>query len=630
MADNTLNVILRLRYDTYTNWMNSDTIVQAGEAAVAAFPNSNPFLPPTSVGIKIGDGRHYFDELPWIQAVAADVYSWAKSINKPTYSANEITGLAEYIAAHSGGGSGGSAGSGSYQIIYDETSQKYILQQWDESTQEWTNTSSEIALGGILNRLDTIERWANGEKTNLGNIYDPISSIVYDEVINYINRLDVNDAAVAHQFVTQVQQVDGKIRITRSIISAADITAGTLSTERGGTGLNRVDEDELLVGSGSGAITTRTFVTDFEGASRSSFATVGAIIDYIAVMTAGLTGAMHFVGEATIPIAVGDNSRADPQIIGYNFREARLGDVILANGAQEFVWTGSNWRLLGDEGSYAIKGSITNADIAEEANIAQSKIDGLTDSLNEKVDKVEGKALSSNDFSDEYKQKLDDIEDNAQENVIEHVFLNDEEITPSTVSGLAKSVDLHFNGMSVEQGEKLDGIEAGAQVNTIEHIKVNGTEVPPDNTKTVNLQFVEYTQEEKDKLATIAEGAQVNKIEKILVDGTEQEPDEEGVVSITSDPHTEHINKIEQIYINGTEYPPDNTKAVRITLDQAALNLNVLEGARYPNGNSYTDIDVTNKKLELSHIAATGNVAHLLQTQDTYIILNCGSSTTVI
>jgi hypothetical protein len=52
-------------------------------------------LPPVAVGIKIGDGRSYFDELPWIQAIASDVYSWAKSSTPP--SADTIPGLAQYI-----------------------------------------------------------------------------------------------------------------------------------------------------------------------------------------------------------------------------------------------------------------------------------------------------------------------------------------------------------------------------------------------------------------------------------------------------------------------------------------------------------------------------------------------------
>jgi len=74
----------------------------------------------------------------------------------------------------------------------------------------------------------------------------------------------------------------------------------------------------------------------------------------------------------------------------------------------------------------------------------------LSETFDNKVDKVEGKQLSTNDYSAEDKDKLDNIEEGAQVNIIEHIFLNDEEIYPSTVSGQPKSVDLHFNGMTVE------------------------------------------------------------------------------------------------------------------------------------------------------------------------------------
>ena len=55
--------------------MNSDVILKVGEAAVASFPrdrvidglsNSTPENTPPAIGIKIGDGIHYFYELPWI------------------------------------------------------------------------------------------------------------------------------------------------------------------------------------------------------------------------------------------------------------------------------------------------------------------------------------------------------------------------------------------------------------------------------------------------------------------------------------------------------------------------------------------------------------------------------------
>lgn len=606
MADNTLDVRVKLRYDTFAHWMNSSLILLPGEIAIAYFPNSQsiantnitPDDTPPAVGIKIGDGYSYFYELPWLQAVAGDVYAWAKTATKPTYTANEISGLNTYIDSYIGGGAAGGSGGNTYQIVWDSVSQKYILQYYDEDDEEWKNTTSQIDFSEVLTRINNIERWANGEKNGLGNIDLPITALIYDEVLGYMNKLDAPDSAVAHQFVTQVQQIDGKIYVSRSIISASDITSGTLETAYGGTGLSRVEDNELLIGSNSGNITTRTFVTTFDGANRTDFATVGAILDYVTQMTAGLTGAMHFAGEATVPIDLSVNRRINPQIPDYDFAHAQPGDVILANNAQEYVWTGTEWRLLGDEGSYAIKGSITNADIAEEADIAQDKIAGLVSDLEDKVDKVEGKDLSTNDFDDEYKFKLDHIEDNAQANVIEHIFVNENEILPRTIDGNTKSIQLNIPNFTENDIERL----AHAEENVIEHIYVNNTEIDPTtvdgNPKSVNIIYNPYTQQDEDKLAAIEAEAQVNKVETITV--------------------------------NGTTFRPNAEKNVNITLNQQMLNLDVVAGARVPGvtAGSYEDIDITaaTKQLELARIAKTGMVHDLLQQANTYIILDCGTS----
>mgnify|MGYP007013869415 CR=1 FL=1 len=122
--------------------------------------------------------------------------------------------------------------------------------------------------------------------------------------------LDYNDSPVAHQFVTAVSENNGKISVLRSGISASDIETGILETARGGTGLGRVEDDEVLVGTDEGTITTKKFVTEIDSSHRSAFATVGAIKDYVDEKTEGLTGAMHFVGEATVLIT--PNSRTNP------------------------------------------------------------------------------------------------------------------------------------------------------------------------------------------------------------------------------------------------------------------------------------------------------------------------------
>lgn len=630
MAEHVLAANVLLRYDTYSNWMNSDVILKQGEAAVAIFPSQDILL--TKVGIKIGNGNSYFYQLPWIQAVAADVYNWAKSSTKPSYSADEIDGLAQYIEQHGGGSGGGSGASSSYRIIYNNTNNKYILQYYNDDTDDWVNTTSEIDFSTVINRLNAIENWANGAQTDIGNIEMPLVGYISDVVSLAVGRLDTNDTAVDHQFVTSVSQNNGKITVSRNTLDASDITTGVFTTTQGGTGFTEVNLNEILVGSANGQLQKTNISTKItEEESSNNIPTTGAVISYIEDQTAGLTGAMHFIGEASVTIV--ENSRVNPQIPGYNFRAVQPGDVILSD-AKEFVWTGSYWRLLGDEGSYAVKGSITNVDIAEDANIAISKIANLLNTLDNKVNVQEGKGLSSNDYTTEEKNKLQGIEEGAQANTIEHIFLNEREIAPSVIDGLAKSINLSFLTLTQDQIDKLNDIEANAQKNVIEHIFLNGEEVRPtlieNLANSINLILNEFDTASRDKLNTIEAEAQVNKIEKIIYNNEELVPDDNKTITITPDPHTEHENKIEQIFINGVEWVPNNEKQVKITIDQAALNLNVLEGATVPNSIGREDIEQSEKKLLLERIAASGDVRDLKQTADTYIILDCGSSTTVI
>ena len=641
MAEHTIETRILLRYDTYSRWMNSNTILKQGEAAICAFPTGNaievlsditPDHTPPAIGIKVGDGVHYFRELPWVQAIAADVYNWAKQVNKPSYSASEISGLEEYIQSHSGGSSGGEAPT-AYRITYDSVNKKYLLETYDEELDDWVATGSEIDLSSILNRITTIENWANGATNNLGNITTPLLDQISDAIITIVGRLNVTDEPVEHQFVTSVSESRGRITVNRASVSTDDITLGIFPTERGGTGFATIGTNEILIGSNTGKLQkTNISTTINDDEADNNIPNTGAIKKYVEKATAGLTGAMHFIGESTVVIT--PDSNVNPQISGYNFRYAAAGDVILYD-AKEFVWNGMVWKLLGDESSYAIKGSIINRDIADEANIAIDKIANLQSILENKVDVVEGKQLSTNDYTDEEKSKLAHIEERAQANLIEHIFLNSDEIIPKTVNGLPKSINLNILTLTQAQIDKLDTIEENAQVNNIEHIIFNGTELLPTTVngqlKTINLEVNGLTPEVQEKIDSIETGAQVNIIEKVIYGTEEIRPDSNKTITITPDPHTEHENKIEQIFINNTEYVPNREKQVRITLDEAALNLSVIKGARVPNGGLYEDVDITpEKKLELSRIAKTGNIVDIIQDSSTFVILDCGTSTSVL
>lgn len=101
MAEKNLNVRISLKYDTYANWITNNPVLKAGEMALCTIPTEDTHGVSTelpAVLAKVGDGVSTYSTLPFLSAKAADVHSWAKAVNKPTYSASEITGLSDYIS----------------------------------------------------------------------------------------------------------------------------------------------------------------------------------------------------------------------------------------------------------------------------------------------------------------------------------------------------------------------------------------------------------------------------------------------------------------------------------------------------------------------------------------------------
>lgn len=103
----TINTRIQLRYDTLTNWQSEATagkgallVLNKGEMALCYVPAITTDTTQTAptVLFKVGDGTKTFRDLPWGGAVAADVYAWAKTPEKPVYKASEISGLADYIS----------------------------------------------------------------------------------------------------------------------------------------------------------------------------------------------------------------------------------------------------------------------------------------------------------------------------------------------------------------------------------------------------------------------------------------------------------------------------------------------------------------------------------------------------
>lgn len=102
MAEKTMNTRILLKYDTYANWTTNNPVLKAGEVAIATIATGNTqevnSITAPQVLLKVGDGTTAYNSLKFVSGLAADVYSWAKAATKPSYTADEISGLSDYIS----------------------------------------------------------------------------------------------------------------------------------------------------------------------------------------------------------------------------------------------------------------------------------------------------------------------------------------------------------------------------------------------------------------------------------------------------------------------------------------------------------------------------------------------------
>lgn len=99
MSEKIFDIRAQLKGDTLENWNAANPVLLANELAIVTVPaESGAVAQEPAILFKVGNGTDAFKALPYVSAKAADVYDWAKAAAKPTYSASEISGLADYIS----------------------------------------------------------------------------------------------------------------------------------------------------------------------------------------------------------------------------------------------------------------------------------------------------------------------------------------------------------------------------------------------------------------------------------------------------------------------------------------------------------------------------------------------------
>lgn len=137
---------MQLKGDSLENWLSANPVLLENEVAIVTVPaESGAVAQEPAILFKVGDGTTDFKGLPFVSGKAADVYDWAKAAAKPSYTAEEIVGLADYIAGE-----------------IDDTDTQYKLEQ--DTTDGHILKLSSKAKGGEWTVVATI--------TTVDTIYD--------------------------------------------------------------------------------------------------------------------------------------------------------------------------------------------------------------------------------------------------------------------------------------------------------------------------------------------------------------------------------------------------------------------------------------------------------------------------
>lgn len=512
MATTTLNTRLQLKYDTYKNWTDNNPVPLKGELCIVEVPASTgASTKEPAILFKVGDGTKAFNTLDFTAGYAADVYDWAKAQTKPEYQATEIKNLDSYISgkvqdtnttyqivkvneysyklqSKELNGEWADVIGGTITIPkYDDTALsdrvdalEGLVGETAVATQianaiaalktELIGTDSDIATS---NTIKGAKKYADSLNAAMDSRVDALEEAVGtggsvdSKITAAIGKLDKSDTAVDGQVVSAVSETDGVITVSRRALVETDIPTLSQSKVNG------------LATSLAGKQDTLVFNSAYD-ASTNKAATMADVTEAVG----DLSGAMHFEGvKESIP----ENSE------GYS-----SGDVILV-GNKEYVFDGETWHELGDESIYAVKGSIVNADIAANAAIAQSKIANLTADLGKKANTADLGTMAG-------KNATDYVAKTEAPGYSDILTKTSAATTYATIAAVGNKVDkiegkgLSTNDYTTAEKNKLGGIAAGAQVNVIESIKVNG-QVQSITSKGVDIAVPTGALASKNKVA---------------------------------------------------------------------------------------------------------------------------------
>lgn len=618
MATNTLNTRIQLKYDSYANWMTNDPVLKMGEIAIATIPanETNAHSPVVkdnlpNVIIKVGDGSSRYSALKFVSGLAADVYAWAKAPERPTYTADDITGLQTFINNVINKTDKIQDTDTQYTVVAGTGKYVFDLMSRDKGETAYDTKVATIDLKDVDTRLTSLE-------TKVGN------QSVADAIAANNAGLANTDAAVDKQFVTAAVQSNGIVTVSRRALVADDIPELAQSKITGLTDalkdLDDTKQDNLPIDgtpSDSNKVATQSTVNKAisglanDGATAVAGEVIASVTQANGVVTvtkktlvkedipvieqnqvnglgdalnskqnkltftsepnttdnrvatekfvtsavANLNGAMHFEGVVT-----GDTFENAIANAGKAFVS---GDVVVY-GVDEYVYDGADWHVLGNESIYALKTDVNKA-ITDLDNDLQGQIDGLGQNKQDKL------VFDGTYNSDTNKVATQSTVQGAVSGAVSALAKTDTAEAGKFVTAVSQS-----NGVISVSREALKA----SDIPTIAQSQVDG--LPAALTaKQDKVSFADGYDANSNKAATVA--TVTNAINGLA----------------NSDSEVENQFVTAAVQSNGT-----------VTVSRKQVTAAMVSG--------------------LHAIATSGNVNDLAQTAGDVLILNCGTSNTVM
>lgn len=640
MSTKNLETRLKLKYDTLTNWNNTSAdgkganlVLLKGEIGICYVPavTSGTSTTAPTVLFKVGDGTSKYSELPWGSALAADVHDWAKSPTCPVTDTNTQYQLIAdgqnkvKLQSKSIGGSWADAGH-SVELVQNASDGHKIgfkidgtaptswitipdseYEHPDTARSDTTSTAAPDH-GATFTVVDSVSSNNEGhvtavnvktvtlpeyavatqsaaglmsaaDKVALDGMEDTIDGAIDDA----IGALDKSDTAVAGQVVSAVSETDGVITVSRRALVAADIPSITKSkisdfdhdhndlyyTESEVDGLLDDKLDANLKGSANG-------IAELDANGKVPTAQLPSFVDD--VIEAAKFASLPSAGETgKIYVTLDDN--------------------------KTYRWSGSAYveisasLALGETASTAFRGDQGKAAYDH----AQAK----------------GSAFASGMYK---------ITTNAEGHVTAATAVVKSDITALGIPGEDTTYENATQSaaglMSAADKTKLDGVSANAK--KVEASVTNGN-IKIDGTETKVYTHASHT-------------AKTEGLYKVAVDG---EGHVSGATAVAkADITALGIPAQDTTYtFDGTYNASSNKAATVATVTNKIADLDSSVAATAADGNKYSvltgvteaDGKLTAKtEVKLEAIAKTGNVNDLIQTSGDYLILDCGSSTTII